>query len=145
VEGQVDRLVEDVEELESKRAEVVDKLVIEVAKVITLAIKGTSEVKTKTPLMTTSMKMIGMLTWEKAVQEISGYGDNHKVTYSARSLTGRALTWWNSKVRTRGRKAVVGMTWEDFKELIKEEYYPSNEMQKLEMDLWNHVMVGAGY
>ncbi|GKF38101.1 hypothetical protein Tco_0118162, partial [Tanacetum coccineum] len=26
-----------------------------------------------------------------------------------------------------------------------EEFYPSNEMQKLENELWNHVMVGAGH
>ncbi|GJV94746.1 putative reverse transcriptase domain-containing protein [Tanacetum coccineum] len=32
-----------------------------------------------------------------------------------RWLIGRALTWWNSEVRTRGREAAVGMTWEYFK------------------------------
>nr|GFA27448.1 reverse transcriptase domain-containing protein [Tanacetum cinerariifolium] len=46
----------------------------------------------------------------KGVQDISGCGDNQKVKYSAGSLTGKALTWWNSKVRTRGREAAVGMT-----------------------------------
>ncbi|GJX26645.1 putative reverse transcriptase domain-containing protein [Tanacetum coccineum] len=43
----------------------------------------------------------------EAVQDISGYGDNQKVKYSAGSLTGRALTWWNSEVRTRGREAAI--------------------------------------
>ncbi|GJY80736.1 reverse transcriptase domain-containing protein [Tanacetum coccineum] len=28
---------------------------------------------------------------------------------------------------------------------MREEFYPSNEMQKLETELWNHVMVGAGH
>nr|GEV12743.1 hypothetical protein [Tanacetum cinerariifolium] len=90
---EVDRLLEDVEELESKRAELVDELVIkvseELAEVIALAIKGTSGVKTTTSLPTASMRMIGM---------------------------------------TRGHEAAVVMIWEDFKALIKEEYYPSNEM-----------------
>ncbi|GJR91283.1 putative reverse transcriptase domain-containing protein, partial [Tanacetum coccineum] len=58
---------------------------------------------------------------------------------------GKALTWWNSQVQTRGREAAVGMTWEDFKALMKEEYCPSNEMQKLETDFWSHAMVGAGH
>nr|GEW41098.1 hypothetical protein [Tanacetum cinerariifolium] len=34
---------------------------------------------------------------------------------------------------------------EDFKTLTREEFYPSNEMQKLETKLWNHAMVKAGH
>ncbi|GKD38025.1 hypothetical protein Tco_1258232, partial [Tanacetum coccineum] len=34
---------------------------------------------------------------------------------------------------------------EDFKTLTKEELCPSNEIQKLETELWNHAMVGAGH
>ncbi|GKE92645.1 putative reverse transcriptase domain-containing protein, partial [Tanacetum coccineum] len=41
--------------------------------------------------------------------------------------------------------AAIGMSWEDFKILTREEFYPSNEMQKLETELWNHAMVGASY
>ncbi|GJU49408.1 putative reverse transcriptase domain-containing protein [Tanacetum coccineum] len=37
------------------------------------------------------------------------------------------------------------MTWEDFKTLMREEFCPNNEMQKLETEFWNHVMVGAGH
>ncbi|GJY21146.1 putative reverse transcriptase domain-containing protein [Tanacetum coccineum] len=37
------------------------------------------------------------------------------------------------------------MQWEDFKTLTREEFYPSNEIQKLETELWNHTMVGAGH
>ncbi|GKB68255.1 putative reverse transcriptase domain-containing protein, partial [Tanacetum coccineum] len=37
------------------------------------------------------------------------------------------------------------MSWEDFKTLTREECCPSNEMQKLETELWNHAMVGAGH
>ncbi|GJU72643.1 hypothetical protein Tco_1264048 [Tanacetum coccineum] len=45
----------------------------------------------------------------------------------------------------RGREAAVGMPWEDFKTLTREEFCPSNEMQKLETKLWNHAMVGVGH
>ncbi|GJS19707.1 putative ribonuclease H-like domain-containing protein [Tanacetum coccineum] len=46
----------------------------------------------------------------EAVQDIIGCEDNQKVKYSAGSLIGKALTWWNSEVQTRGREAVVSMT-----------------------------------
>nr|GEV37873.1 putative reverse transcriptase domain-containing protein [Tanacetum cinerariifolium] len=67
----------------------------------------------------------------EAVQDISGCGDNQKVKYVSGSLIGKEITWWNSQFYTRGREVVVGMTWEDFKALMKEEYCPSNEMQKM--------------
>ncbi|GJR37887.1 putative reverse transcriptase domain-containing protein [Tanacetum coccineum] len=37
------------------------------------------------------------------------------------------------------------MSWEDFKTLTREEFCLSNEMQKLETELWNHAMVRAGH
>ncbi|GJY61828.1 putative reverse transcriptase domain-containing protein [Tanacetum coccineum] len=46
---------------------------------------------------------------------------------------------------SRGREDAVGMTLEDFKTRIREEFYPNNEMQKLETEFWCHVMVGAGH
>ncbi|GJR27036.1 hypothetical protein Tco_1103268 [Tanacetum coccineum] len=38
-------------------------------------------------------------------------------------------------IRTLGREVAVGMSWDDFKELMREEFCPSNEMQKLETEL----------
>ncbi|GKB46020.1 putative reverse transcriptase domain-containing protein [Tanacetum coccineum] len=81
----------------------------------------------------------------ESVQDMSGYRDSQNVKYTAGSFVGKALTWWNSQIHTRGREAVVGMSWEDFKTLTREEFCPSNEMQKLETELWNHAMVGAGH
>ncbi|GJS62667.1 reverse transcriptase domain-containing protein [Tanacetum coccineum] len=81
----------------------------------------------------------------ESVQDMSGCRDNQKVKYIAGSFVGKALTWWNSQIHIRGREDAVGMSWEDFKTSTKEEFYPSNEMQKLETELWNHVMVGAGH
>nr|GEV58292.1 putative reverse transcriptase domain-containing protein [Tanacetum cinerariifolium] len=43
------------------------------------------------------------------------------------------------------KEAAVGMSWEDFKTLTMEEFYSSNEIQKLETKLWNYAMVGAGH
>ncbi|GKF54908.1 reverse transcriptase domain-containing protein, partial [Tanacetum coccineum] len=43
------------------------------------------------------------------------------------------------------RKIAIIMSWEDFKILTREEFCPSNEMQNLETELWNHAMVGASH
>ncbi|GJQ91246.1 putative reverse transcriptase domain-containing protein [Tanacetum coccineum] len=59
-------------------------------------------------------------------------------------------THWIEKIESVQDMSSCGdnqtsMSWEDFKTLTREEFYPSNEMQKLENELWNHVMVGAGH
>ncbi|GKD75721.1 reverse transcriptase domain-containing protein [Tanacetum coccineum] len=51
----------------------------------------------------------------KLVQDMSGCGDNQKVKYTAGSFVGKALTWWNSQIRTLGREVVVCMSWDNFK------------------------------
>nr|GEZ05509.1 putative reverse transcriptase domain-containing protein [Tanacetum cinerariifolium] len=39
----------------------------------------------------------------------------------------------------------VSMEWDDFKVMMREEFCPSKEMQKLETELWYHAMVGADH
>ncbi|GKD98386.1 reverse transcriptase domain-containing protein, partial [Tanacetum coccineum] len=39
----------------------------------------------------------------------------------------------------------MGMSWNDFKALLVEEFCPSIEMEKLENEFWNHKMVGANH
>nr|GEZ95263.1 reverse transcriptase domain-containing protein [Tanacetum cinerariifolium] len=45
----------------------------------------------------------------ESVQYMSGCRDSQKVKYTAGSFFGKALTWWNSQIRTRGREATVGL------------------------------------
>ncbi|GJT43867.1 putative reverse transcriptase domain-containing protein [Tanacetum coccineum] len=47
-----------------------------------------------------------------------------------------------SSKRTCGAMA---LSWNDFKALMVEEFCPSNEMEKLENEFWNHKMVGANH
>ncbi|GJZ37106.1 putative reverse transcriptase domain-containing protein [Tanacetum coccineum] len=49
------------------------------------------------------------------------------------------------QVQARGREAAIGMSWNDFRALLMEEFYPSNEMEKLENKFWNLTMVGANH
>ncbi|GJX90997.1 putative reverse transcriptase domain-containing protein [Tanacetum coccineum] len=81
----------------------------------------------------------------ESVQDMSGCSIDQKVKYTAGSFVGKALTWWNSQIRTLSREVAVSMSWNDFKFMMIEEFCPSHEMQKLETELWNHVMVGAGH
>ncbi|GKE78652.1 reverse transcriptase domain-containing protein [Tanacetum coccineum] len=79
------------------------------------------------------------------VQDMSGCSNDQKVKYTAGSFVGKALTWWNSQIRTLSREVDVSMSWNDFKFMMIQEFCPSHEMQKLESELWNHAMVGAGH
>nr|GEU35313.1 reverse transcriptase domain-containing protein [Tanacetum cinerariifolium] len=81
----------------------------------------------------------------ESVMDISGYVNNQNLRYDTSSLINKALTWWNTQIQAKGHKAAIGMTWEEFKALLMEEFYPSNEMEKLETEFWNHAMVGANH
>ncbi|GJU68319.1 putative reverse transcriptase domain-containing protein [Tanacetum coccineum] len=70
---------------------------------------------------------------------------NQRVKYAASSFIGKALTWWNTQVQARGRDADNAMAWNDFKALLTTEFCPSNEIEKLEGEYWNHLMVGADH
>ncbi|GJU13029.1 putative reverse transcriptase domain-containing protein [Tanacetum coccineum] len=81
----------------------------------------------------------------ESVHDMSGCSIDQKVKYTAGSFVSKALTWWNSQIRTLSWEVAVSMSWNDFKFMMIQEFCPSHEMQKLEYELWNHVMVGAGH
>ncbi|GJV42766.1 reverse transcriptase domain-containing protein [Tanacetum coccineum] len=80
-----------------------------------------------------------------SVQDMSGCSIDQKVKYTVGSFVGKALTWWNSQIRMLSWEVAVSMSWNNFKFMMIKEFCPSHEMQKLETELWNHVMVGAGH
>ncbi|GKF67317.1 reverse transcriptase domain-containing protein [Tanacetum coccineum] len=65
--------------------------------------------------------------------------------YAASSFIDKALTWWNTQVQARGRDPANAKAWDDFKALLTTEFYPSNEIEKLEGEFWNQSMVGADH
>ncbi|GJU17815.1 reverse transcriptase domain-containing protein [Tanacetum coccineum] len=81
----------------------------------------------------------------ESVHDMSGCSIDQKVKYTAGSFMGKALTWWNSQICTLSREVAVSISWNDFKFMMIQEFCPSHEMQKLESELWNHAMVGAGH
>ncbi|GJV55116.1 hypothetical protein Tco_1456121 [Tanacetum coccineum] len=63
--------------------------------------------------------VIGKRAWYLGLSAIEGMesklhiskcSDNNKVEYAACLLQGRALTWWNTQVQTRGREAALRLT-----------------------------------
>ncbi|GJT25462.1 putative reverse transcriptase domain-containing protein [Tanacetum coccineum] len=88
---------------------------------------------------------VGLLTWFESTASmlhITKCLAESQVKFAASMLQGRALTWWNTLVQTRGRAAAIAQPWEDFKKLLMEEYCPDDDVQKLESEFWNHKMVG---
>ncbi|GJW88608.1 putative nucleotidyltransferase, ribonuclease H, partial [Tanacetum coccineum] len=84
---------------------------------------------------------ITLTRWIEKMENVidnSGCAENQKVRYAASSLVNKALTWWNTQCQARGRVAALAMSWNDFKALMVEEFCPSNEMEKLENEFWNH-------
>ncbi|GKG04081.1 reverse transcriptase domain-containing protein, partial [Tanacetum coccineum] len=79
------------------------------------------------------------------MQDMSGCSIDQKVKYTAGSFVGKTLTWWNSQICTLSREVAIIMSWNDFKFMMIQEFCPSHKMQKLETELWNHVMVRAGH
>ncbi|GJW62967.1 reverse transcriptase domain-containing protein [Tanacetum coccineum] len=81
----------------------------------------------------------------ESVHDMSGCSIDQKVKYTAGSFVGKALTWWNSQIRTLSQEVAVSMSWNDFKFMMIQEFCPNHDMQKLESELWNHAMVGDGH
>ncbi|GKB75694.1 putative reverse transcriptase domain-containing protein, partial [Tanacetum coccineum] len=89
---------------------------------------------------------VGLLTWFESIASVLHITKCHaesQVEFASSMLQGRTLTWWNTLVQTRGRAAAITQPWEDFKKLLREEYCPDDEIQKLETEFWNHKMVGS--
>jgi hypothetical protein len=69
--------------------------------------------------------------------------DNNLVKFASGTLEGVALTWWNSQVQVLGLEAANNMPWQEFKNLLKAEYSPRDQIKNLEAEFWNLNMEGS--
>ncbi|GKA79563.1 putative reverse transcriptase domain-containing protein [Tanacetum coccineum] len=69
-------------------------------------------------------------------QPLNFKGTEGVVKIATCTLLGAALTWWNGQIRTLGPVAYA-MTWEGLKKKMTDKYCPLDEIQKLEIELWN--------
>ncbi|GKA55662.1 reverse transcriptase domain-containing protein, partial [Tanacetum coccineum] len=85
------------------------------------------------------------LTWwiEKmeSVFNISGCAIENQVKFATCTLLGVALTWWNGQIRTLGPEAYA-VTWEVLKKKMTDKYCLQEEINKLEIELWNLKVKG---
>ncbi|GJU83763.1 putative reverse transcriptase domain-containing protein, partial [Tanacetum coccineum] len=91
---------------------------------------------------------VALTRWIEKIESVfdnSGCTTNQRVRYAASCFVNKALTWWNTQVQARGHEVTIGMSWNDFKAFLVEEFCLSNEMEKLENEFWNHIMVGANH
>ncbi|GJS98570.1 putative reverse transcriptase domain-containing protein [Tanacetum coccineum] len=73
----------------------------------------------------------------ESVFSISECAERNKLKFVVATLQGRALTWWNSQVATLGLEVANGKSWTELKTLMKEEFCPAKEIQRMESELWN--------
>ncbi|GJS48088.1 hypothetical protein Tco_0598209 [Tanacetum coccineum] len=81
---------------------------------------------------------VALTRWFEKMETVidnSGFLENQRVKYATSSLVNKALTWWKGQVQIRGRDATNGMTWNDFKALIREEFSSEHELEKLDLEL----------
>ncbi|GJW76828.1 reverse transcriptase domain-containing protein [Tanacetum coccineum] len=89
--------------------------------------------------------VVGLTRWFEKMEmmfHISNCPEMYQVKYSTCTLLNSALTWWNSYKRTIGIEAAYAMSWAELMKLMTEVYYPRNEVQKMETELWNLVVKG---
>ncbi|GJR88056.1 putative reverse transcriptase domain-containing protein [Tanacetum coccineum] len=84
--------------------------------------------------------MVGLIRWSEKMEtvfHISNCPERYQVKYATCTLLDSALTWWNSHKRTIGTDAAYALSWRELLKLMTEVYYPRNEIQKMETELWN--------
>nr|GEU31395.1 hypothetical protein [Tanacetum cinerariifolium] len=73
----------------------------------------------------------------ESVFEINECAEDKKVKFSAATPEGPSLTWWKTKVATMGLETVNQLPWTEMKQLMTAEFYPIEEVQRMEHELCN--------
>ena len=79
----------------------------------------------------------------EAVFKMCSRPEESKIKFVAATFTERALTWWNGHVNSLSLVTANAMGWDPLKDLLRKEYCPRGEVQKLEEELWNLKMKGT--
>ena len=62
-----------------------------------------------------------------------------KVRFASNLLRGAGKDWWGLIVRSQTEAEIEAMTWDDFKELFKEQYVPQIEIERITGEFLNMV------
>ncbi|GKC50772.1 hypothetical protein Tco_1073517, partial [Tanacetum coccineum] len=89
---------------------------------------------------------VGLCQWfEKLayVFQINDCKERDKVKFTAATLQGRALTWWNGRIASIGIDAANGTPWTEVRKWMTEEFLPLSVLQRLEQELYNLKLKGT--
>ncbi|GJW91015.1 putative reverse transcriptase domain-containing protein [Tanacetum coccineum] len=89
---------------------------------------------------------VGLSQWFEKIESvfyISKCTVEGQVKFTACTLLGGALTWWNSHVRTVEHDAAYLLPWKTLMKMMTENYCLRSELKKLETKLWNLVVKGT--
>ncbi|GJV03834.1 putative reverse transcriptase domain-containing protein, partial [Tanacetum coccineum] len=90
--------------------------------------------------------VVGLTQWFKKMKyvfHISNCTIACQIKFSTYTLQGKALTWWNSHIKTVGHDVAYTMTWKALKKMMIDKYCPRGEIKKLEIELWNLKVKGT--
>ncbi|MFS7995498.1 putative retrotransposon gag domain-containing protein [Helianthus anomalus] len=86
---------------------------------------------------------IDCMTWLNemdTVVDISGCAEQDIVKFVSQSFKGEALAWWRSLIQATGKIPLYNLSWDQFIALIKENFCPQHEVEKIETDFLTLVM-----
>ncbi|KAJ0752553.1 putative transcription factor interactor and regulator CCHC(Zn) family [Helianthus annuus] len=87
---------------------------------------------------------VSLLHWIKKVESVFEICDcpaNSRVKFATATFEGNTLSWWNAQIQMLGLADANATSWNDFKDLIREEYCHRDNIQKLEVEYYGLNMV----
>ncbi|GJW63645.1 hypothetical protein Tco_0115529 [Tanacetum coccineum] len=89
---------------------------------------------------------VGLTRWferSESVFLISKCAENDKVKYATSTLLDEALSWWNSIAQPISIENAYKIHWVKLKKMMIKQHCPRSKVQKLEVELWNHMVKGV--
>ncbi|GJZ67602.1 putative reverse transcriptase domain-containing protein [Tanacetum coccineum] len=90
--------------------------------------------------------VVGLSQWferMESVFHISNCTVENQVKFATCTLHSISLIWWNTHVKTVGHDAAYGMPWKTLMKMMTDKYFPRNEINKLEMEIWDLKVKGS--
>ncbi|GKE70378.1 reverse transcriptase domain-containing protein, partial [Tanacetum coccineum] len=89
--------------------------------------------------------LVGLIRWFERTESVffrSNYAKENKVAFATGTLTGDALSWWNTYAQPIRIEQANRITWTELKRLLKNKYCPRTEIKKMEDEFYNLSVKG---
>ncbi|GJW55467.1 reverse transcriptase domain-containing protein [Tanacetum coccineum] len=88
---------------------------------------------------------VDLISWFERTDLVfsrSNCAEENKVTFATSTLTGDALSWWNSYAQPIGIDQANRITWTELKRFLTNKYCPRTEVKKIEDEFYNLAVKG---